>query len=353
MEKRSPNTDKMSDWCRKLREDSAHLNWMGHMMRKSKIAQIESRFNRCWEDKLKEIFSNHTQKDVARILNLNPQTVVMWARHLNLRRQCIYCHKNLWAKTGNHHSACKIKYEHEQKLGLKGLLAKMAPALNINQLDLKKNKQTIVNSLRDKALTLPRRDYLIIEGRYLRRSSSRKTLQELGLEWGFTRERVRQIEVDAIKKLKKKSMRLITELMPIRPRESSPEIKYLKKEEWLRLIESVDSYRDKLIINLLYSTGMRVGELAKLKIKDIDFQERFIHIPAENTKTRTARTVTVAKEVLSDIRAYLKIAKIKRGRLFSVTVRRIQQIIKKYAAGAQISASLHTLRHTHILSTPF
>ena len=68
------------------------------------------------------------------------------------------------------------------------------------------------------------------------------------------------------------------------------EIKYLKKEQWHCLLESADNYSDKLIVKLLYSTGMRVGELAKLKVEDIDFQERFIHIPAENTKTNTTRT---------------------------------------------------------------
>ncbi len=128
-----------------------------------------------------------------------------------------------------------------------------------------------------------------------------------------------------------------------------PEIKYLKKQEWLQLLESVDNYRDKLIVKLLYSTGMRVGELAKLKVKDIDFHERFIHIPAENTKTNTARTVIVPKEVLSDISAYLRTLKIERGRLFTLTVRRLQQLIKKYAQRANIEASPHTLRHTHIV----
>ena len=73
-------------------------------------------------------------------------------------------------------------------------------------------------------------------------------------------------------------------------------------------------------MKLLYSTGMRVGELARLKVEDMNFQERFIHIPAENTKTNTARTVIVSKEVLSDILTYLKMARIKQGRLFSLTV---------------------------------
>ena len=130
---------------------------------------------------------------------------------------------------------------------------------------------------------------------------------------------------------------------------SNREIKYLKKDEWQQLIESIDSYRDKLIVKLLYSTGMRVGELAKLKVEDIDFQERFVHIPAENTKTNTTRTVIVSKEVLSDISAYLKMARFKQGRLFSLTVRRIQQLMKKYAQRANLEASPHTLRHTHIV----
>ena len=138
------------------------------------------------------------------------------------------------------------------------------------------------------------------------------------------------------------------------------EIKYLKKQEWHRLIESVDNYRDKLIVKLLYSTGMRVGELAKLKVEDIDFRERFIHIPAENTKTNTARTVIVQKEVISDVSAYLtafrNTPRTRRNAprshsnpLFSPTVRRIQQLLKRYAKQANLDVSPHTLRHTHIV----
>ena len=149
--------------------------------------------------------------------------------------------------------------------------------------------------------------------------------------------------------LSMKMPRIEPKTTPIPQKRNNHEIKYLKKQEWLRLIESVDNYRDKLILKLLYSTGMRVGELTKLKVEDIDFHERFIHIPAGNTKTNTARTVIVAKDVLSDVSAYLKVAKIKRGRLFSLTVRRLQQLIKKYAQSANLDASPHTLRHTHIV----
>lgn len=132
---------------------------------------------------------------------------------------------------------------------------------------------------------------------------------------------------------------------------SSPKSKYLKGPEWEKLIGVVENYRDKLVLKILYGTGMRVGELSLLEINDIDFEERYIHIPAQNTKTRTARTIRINGDLLSDIRSYQKLAKGKKGRnsqLFKIKVRRIQQLLTKYGQKAGIKANPHTLRHTHI-----
>ncbi|MEA1964683.1 MAG: site-specific integrase [Candidatus Aerophobetes bacterium] len=126
-------------------------------------------------------------------------------------------------------------------------------------------------------------------------------------------------------------------------------IKYLKKEEWDKLRGSIDNYRDKLIIGMLYATGMRIGELTKLKIEDIDFNERFITIPAKNTKTKTGRTVWTSQEFLSEIRAYLKLTKKRKGKLFNLTTRRTQQLLKNYSEEAGVKATPHTLGHSHIV----
>ena len=126
-------------------------------------------------------------------------------------------------------------------------------------------------------------------------------------------------------------------------------IKYLKKEQWDHLRESIDNYRDKIIITLLYSTGMRVGEFTKLKVEDLDFEERFIRIPPENTKTKEGRTIFVPREILNDIKAYLKLEKRKKGRILNLSTRRIQQLLKKYSARAGVEATPHTLRHTHVV----
>jgi len=146
-------------------------------------------------------------------------------------------------------------------------------------------------------------------------------------------------------------------------------IKYLKKEEWQALKESIDNVRDKIIINLLYSSGVRVAELCLMKIEEVDFSNGFIRIPKENTKTKQSRTVRIGKEILSDLKALLRLEKRKKGYLFrsrqgkQLTTRRIEQIIHKYAKRAGIqkvyaydkrnrplyTVSPHTLRHTHIV----
>lgn len=126
-------------------------------------------------------------------------------------------------------------------------------------------------------------------------------------------------------------------------------VKYLTHEEWEKLKASIDNYRDKLILEILYVTGMRIGELIKLRIEDIDFEERFIYIPPENTKTKTGRAAWISQAMLNDIRAYLRVTKKTKNLLFPLSTRRMQQLFKKYSALSSVNATPHTLRHTHIV----
>ena len=146
-------------------------------------------------------------------------------------------------------------------------------------------------------------------------------------------------------------------------------IKYLKKEDYKKLKECIDNFRNKLIISLLYSSGCRVSEIAMMKIENIDFEAGFIHIPAEDTKTNETRVVRVGRELLNDLVSYLKIEKRRKGYLFAtrgeknITDRRIRHLVYKYAVKADIqeiygydknnrplyTVTPHTLRHTHIV----
>lgn len=53
-----------------------------------------------------------------------------------------------------------------------------------------------------------------------------------------------------------------------------------------KLRDSCNCLRDKAIIDLLYSTGIRVGELVKLNISDIDFEERECIVFGKGDKER-------------------------------------------------------------------
>jgi site-specific recombinase XerD len=63
----------------------------------------------------------------------------------------------------------------------------------------------------------------------------------------------------------------------------------LSAEEIMRLLQAAPSLRDKLLLGLMYATGMRVSEVCRLKWKDLDFDRRVVNI--WEGKGRTDRQV--------------------------------------------------------------
>jgi site-specific recombinase XerD len=52
----------------------------------------------------------------------------------------------------------------------------------------------------------------------------------------------------------------------------------LSVEEVQRLLEATPSLRDKLLLGLMYATGMRVGEVVRLRWRDFDFERRLVNV---------------------------------------------------------------------------
>lgn len=52
----------------------------------------------------------------------------------------------------------------------------------------------------------------------------------------------------------------------------------LSQEEVARILSSVENIKQKAILMLIYSAGLRVGEVVKLKPEDIDSRRMLIHI---------------------------------------------------------------------------
>jgi len=66
---------------------------------------------------------------------------------------------------------------------------------------------------------------------------------------------------------------------------------HLSMEDAVRFIETPDTNtdlgrRDRAIIEFLYATGIRVGELVNVNLKDIDFRERLVRVTGKRKKQR-------------------------------------------------------------------
>lgn len=122
-------------------------------------------------------------------------------------------------------------------------------------------------------------------------------------------------------------------------------------------LDDPTSIRNHLIIELLYSTGIRVSELVNIKIHDIDLNDNTIRVFGKGSKERIVLFGDYAKDI---IKKYLKEARdtfIKKNindylilNCFGnqLTTRSVEEIVKKASKGLKLNNKVtpHTIRHT-------
>lgn len=143
-----------------------------------------------------------------------------------------------------------------------------------------------------------------------------------------------------------------------RPRKDKKLPVVLSKEEIAQILSTVDNIKHKAILMLVYSAGLRVSEVVKLKPEDIDSKRKLIHI--KGAKGRKDRYTLLADSVLDTLRNYWRQYEPKKW-LFSSTkpdrhlhYRSIEKVFANACERANIlkDATVHTLRHsfaTHLL----
>lgn len=85
----------------------------------------------------------------------------------------------------------------------------------------------------------------------------------------------------------------------------------LTDSEYQKLIKSLDlskfhEFRDYVLINLIFDSGMRLGESLTLTVYDIDILRRTILIPANTTKSRKDRVVFFSQNMSKLLQRWLK-----------------------------------------------
>ena len=129
--------------------------------------------------------------------------------------------------------------------------------------------------------------------------------------------------------------------------------KVLTKEELSTFFDVCDNFKFKTIFMLVYGSGLRIGEVANLRIEDIDSKNMRIFVRAG--KGNKERYTILPKQSLEMLREYWRKYRQhkRRGRIFlsesgkAITVGVIREHFRKYKKKAKINekATLHTLRH--------
>ena len=149
---------------------------------------------------------------------------------------------------------------------------------------------------------------------------------------------------------------------------------HLSIEDAVRFIETPDQEtnlgkRDRAILELLYATGVRVAELTKLNLHDIDFRNKLLRVTG---KRRKERIVPFGDPALQALKGYLDVrdsflqqapladrdsrALVLNYQGTRITTRSVGRMVEKYirqCAGIH-DISPHALRHsfaTHLLDS--
>jgi integrase/recombinase XerC len=135
--------------------------------------------------------------------------------------------------------------------------------------------------------------------------------------------------------------------------------KFLSVDDIFSLIEKPEGMgflpaRDKAILDLLYSSGLRVSELSGLNVDDLNIREAMAKIRG---KGRKERIVPVGSKAIDALKSYMierMLLKSNERALFlnrtrtRLTDRGVRRIVVKYARAVAINGQIgpHTLRHS-------
>lgn len=144
-----------------------------------------------------------------------------------------------------------------------------------------------------------------------------------------------------------------------------PKLKHLPRPlpeaEVMKLLESgpgsLNAVRDRALLELLYGTGLRASEVARLEVQDVCFSERVVLV--RQGKRRKDRVVPMGEHLAAALQDHLR-GRAHPGRLFLTQAGRplgratLTSMLRRAArrAGLSLPVSPHRLRHsyaTHLL----
>lgn len=130
---------------------------------------------------------------------------------------------------------------------------------------------------------------------------------------------------------------------------------YLRPEDVRKVIAKARNFRDELIMRMLWALGCRLNELLLVTWEDISWRDKALVMWTLKRKMsrRTQRIVSTDSRTIQLIRTYCDKRHIRKGLLFDVTDRRVEQIVYEAGVAAGIprvgtkKLHPHHFRHSH------
>lgn len=128
--------------------------------------------------------------------------------------------------------------------------------------------------------------------------------------------------------------------------------KVLSKQDIKKMIDSVNNIKHQLLIEILYSSGIRLNELRNLKYEDMDFENNIILV--KQGKGAKDRITLINPSTARKIKQFCTQGHILKGRTGKYSAKSIQAVLSNAAKKAHLHAKVtpHMLRHsfaTHLL----
>ncbi|RME52176.1 integrase [Candidatus Woesearchaeota archaeon] len=126
----------------------------------------------------------------------------------------------------------------------------------------------------------------------------------------------------------------------------------LSKEEISRILSVLPSMKSRLLVMLLYGSGLRVSECVHVKVEDLELEQRIGWV--REGKGKKDRMFIMSKETVQLIRRFVQKKGIEKGFLFqgkngrAMTARSVQAVLKRAGARAGLLKPVtpHKLRHS-------
>ncbi len=124
---------------------------------------------------------------------------------------------------------------------------------------------------------------------------------------------------------------------------------YFTRDEVDRILAQVEG-RDKLLLSLLWQTGVRVSEALAIEVKDVDFYSKTLKVKSLKKQRPEIRAIPINGSLTGILGSYIAQVELRgRDRLFGITRQRAFQVVREACHRTGIErdrAHPHVFRHS-------